>query len=77
MGGLRFYALFISISVISGRRLGDSERLCSGTSCIVGKISASSVATARSVGQRLTWGVVGWYKSPWSTFSAEASYLFG
>ena len=39
---LRFKALFNIISVISGRWLGDNERVCDGTLFTVGKISASS-----------------------------------
>ena len=40
MDDLRFYVLFNSISVISGRCLGDNERLlCNGTSFTVEKIS--------------------------------------
>ena len=40
MDDLRFYVLFNSISVISGRSLGDNEMLCAnGTLFTVDKIS--------------------------------------
>ena len=39
MDDLQFYVLFNSISVISGRRVDDNERLCNGTLFTVVKIS--------------------------------------
>ena len=61
MDYLRFYVLFNSISVISGRWADDNERLCTiETLFTIEKISASGgdggdrTGTVRSVGQRST-----------------------
>ena len=57
MDDLRFYVLFNSISVISGRWADDNERLCAmEPPFTVEKISPRAgidLGTARSVGQRL------------------------
>ena len=54
---LRLYAFFNSISVISGRCVGDNERLCAMESRLRLKISlpqaGHETGAARSVGQRL------------------------
>ena len=60
MDVLRFYVLFISNSVISGRWADNDERLCNvcnGIPFTVEEISPQAglePGTARSVGQRLT-----------------------
>ena len=58
MDDLRFYVLFNSISVISGRWADDNERLCAEESRLQLRRFrlewARTVRTARSVGQRLT-----------------------
>ena len=55
MDDLQFFVLFNCISVISGRRKGDYERLLGETSFMVGKISASTqLGTTRPVDQCLT-----------------------
>ena len=59
MEDLQFYVLFNSISVISGQRVGDNERLCTVEPLLWLKRFMSHVGlqpgTARSVGQRLTY----------------------
>ena len=53
---LRFYTLFNSVSVISGRWEVDNERLCNGAPFTVEKIRSASgdrTRSARSEGQRL------------------------
>ena len=56
MDDLRFYVLFNSISVISGRLAGDTERLCATELRLRLKISPYQVGlkpgTARLLGQR-------------------------
>ena len=58
MDDLRFYVLFNSISVISGRWADDNERLCAMEPRLRLKRSSPQagleLTTARSVGQRLT-----------------------
>ena len=55
---LQFYILFNSISVISGKWLGDKERLCAMESHLQSERLPPQVGlepgTARSVGQPLT-----------------------
>ena len=59
MEDLRFYVLFNSSSVISGRCRMVMKAVCNGTSFTVGKVSALrgrglELRTIRSVCQRLT-----------------------
>ena len=58
MDDLRFYVLFNSISVISGRWADDNDRLCAMELRLRLKRSSPraglELTTARSVGQRLT-----------------------
>ena len=58
MGDLRFYVLFNSVSVISGRWTDDNERLRAMEPRLRSKRSPPQAGiepgTARSVGQRLT-----------------------
>ena len=57
MDNLQFYVLFNSISVISGRRADENERLCAMEPRLRVKRSSPKagleLTTARSVGQRL------------------------
>ena len=57
-GDLRFYILFNSISVISGRWADDNEKLCKMEPRLGLKVSSPLVGleltTARSVGLRFT-----------------------
>ena len=57
MDDLRFYVLFNSISIISGRCLGDNKRLCAMEPRLQLKRSPPpaefELGTARSAGQRL------------------------
>ena len=57
MDDLRFYVLFNSISIISGRCSDDNERLVQWNSvygCADFTSSEDRTRSARSVGQRLT-----------------------
>ena len=60
---LRYYVLSNSSSVISGRWLGDNERLCAMESLLRLKRpppqEGLEPGTARSVGQRLTYRATG------------------
>ena len=63
MDDLRFYALFNSISVISGQLMGDNERLCAVKSHLHLKRffpqMGIELRTARSAGQHITYEATG------------------
>ena len=49
MDDLRFYVLFNSISVISGRWLGGNERLCAVELCTIDTMNTMTTVTSQNI----------------------------
>ena len=58
MEDLRFYVLFNSIPIVSGRWADDNERLCANEPCL--RLRRFRLERALTVNPAVGWGLVGW-----------------